>query len=461
MITLSSACSLMVDSSGLAGAESSDQNVDRAESGTSNDGGGVTGGDGGNVTDDGGVGDAGPDVVTDAGPGTGDPAFGNAGVVHVSLGTSTTVGSFALQSDGKIIVGGGVMRVDNYDFYLKRLLANGADDTTFNGSGSAFYDFQGNDEWVEDVLIQPDGRIVVTGESWQSGGFDLALVRFMPAGTIDTSFGTSRTNVSQDDLPLRLLRQSDGKILAIGNSGTKSQYQFSGARFTSNGAPDTSFGSGGSFHTLFGTGNCPGRDGLLLTDGTVLVTGAVTQAASDMNFGLARYTSAGALDTTFCSNGLCAYSFGTGEDFVYGIAAQSDGKVLMAGYMTKQGHYHSALVRVGADGSYDTTFGNAGKVTLDVSGNDLVGNVAVFGDWIYLSGYVETGVNASDLYVARLDMSGQLDPSFGISGVATFHLGDGENWPGRMLVQNDGKVVVVGTTGPQNAQSGYVLRVVP
>ena len=124
----------------------------------------------------------------------------------------------ALQGDGKIVAVGGA---GTRDFALARYNPDGSLDTSFSGDGKQTTDFLfGAADAANDVAIQANGRIVAVGfASGGATGFDFALARYNPDGTLDTSFsgdGRKRTSFGGSDSANGVALQGDGRIVAVG-----------------------------------------------------------------------------------------------------------------------------------------------------------------------------------------------------------------------------------------------------
>lgn len=111
------------------------------------------------------------------------------------------------------------------------------------------------------VVVQPDGKIVVAGESYRSGSptnldNDIALIRYNASGSLDNTFGAGGIVLtpigSGIDLCGGIVLQPDGKIVAGGNGWYGSAYRFAALRYNSNGSLDNSFGNGGIATTRVG-----------------------------------------------------------------------------------------------------------------------------------------------------------------------------------------------------------------
>ncbi|HYK44686.1 MAG TPA: hypothetical protein VEV83_05945, partial [Parafilimonas sp.] len=206
--------------------------------------------------------------------------------------------AIALQNDGKIIVGGsaGVTQGDGSYFEALRLNANGTIDKNFGSNGRVitFHIW----DWAHSfaVIVQPDGKIIQAGDRYLRDDLDFALVRYKPNGELDSTFGLdgiASTNFgNEDDLIQAIAIQSDGKIVAAGFSGHDSlgftrTYDFALARYTQNGQPDSSFGRKGRTTTDFANG---GDYGDIANAVSVQADGKIVLAGSAGNdFALARY----------------------------------------------------------------------------------------------------------------------------------------------------------------------------
>lgn len=177
--------------------------------------------------------------------GTLDPSFGTAGQITLPLTQPFTVGAAALQPDGKLVIGG----TYGSDFGLVRVLLDGALDPSFDGDGLATANFGGT-ERGESVIVLPDGRLVLGG----SHNADFGLVRFLPDGSVDSTFGTNGLATADSgvsEVPGQLIRLPNGKLLLAGWSDDGAD-DFLLTRLLADGALDTSFGTAGFLRTDFG-----------------------------------------------------------------------------------------------------------------------------------------------------------------------------------------------------------------
>ena len=209
-------------------------------------------------------------------------------------------------------------------------------DTSFGTGGMVTTDIgSSTTDYGYSVAIQSDGKIVVAGVS----GDNFALARYTAAGTLDATFGTGgkvTTDFGGGDAIWSVAIQSDGKIIAAGYSNNN----FALARYTAAGALDLSFDTDGKVTTDFGSTD-RAHSVAIQSDGKIIVAGY-----SNNNFALARYTTSGAIDLSFDTDGMVTTDFG-GTDQAHSVAIQSDGKVVAAGVSVVAANYNFALIRYG------------------------------------------------------------------------------------------------------------------
>lgn len=329
-------------------------------------------------------------------------------------------------------------------------------DPTFGNGGVTVTDFSQTDDYAYALAVQSDGRIVVCGQSGTYPDLHSALVRYTKAGRLDSTFGTGGKVVvhfdPDSDYLAALAVQSDGKIVGAGASHATA---FLVARFNTDGSVDQTFGDNGSVTTGFGDFIAEANAVVLQGDGKIIVAGVSGAGAySELNdFVLARYNSDGSLDQGFGTGGKLKTHFpgvfNTGSDAT-SVTLQADGKLLVGGYYKNERTPHEfALARYNSNGSLDSTFGSAGKVTTRIG----LGDAFSFGialqrnGRIVLGGYSYTTADHA-FTVAGYTSNGMLDLSFGNGGsTQTDFTGSTDDIGYAMTMQRDGKLVVAGHTG--------------
>ncbi|RUT06030.1 hypothetical protein DSM106972_032360 [Dulcicalothrix desertica PCC 7102] len=323
--------------------------------------------------------------------GTLDTNFGNGGKVTTDLAGRTDRGySVAIQSDGKIVVAGITYNASNTtDIAVMRYNPNGTLDTNFGNGGRVVTDFDGKSDWIRSIAIQSDGKIVVGGSitvSTSPLNSDFVLVRYNPNGTLDSNFGSGgrvvTSNSNGQDSISSITIQQDGRIVAAGNViNSSGGFDFILARYNSNGSLDTSFGSSGKVTTDFSGKDDFGDSVSIQSDGKIVVAGSTGQIGVSGDFALARYNSNGSLDTNFGNSGRVVTGIGNGNDAGQSLAILANGKIVVSGFSespsgTTYNNRDFAVAVYNPDGTVDSSFGSGGKVITPV-GNSSSQNTSV------------------------------------------------------------------------------------
>jgi len=395
-----------------------------------------------------------------------DTTFGTDGKVITTVGVPTTANlaySIAIQSDGKIVVAGEARNgFNNSDFAVVRYNTDGSLDTSFGQGGKVTTAIGSADDVALSVALQPDGKIVVAGVSDNGSNFDFAIARYNMDGSLDTNFGTGGKVTTEVGyryaIAFSVAIQSDGKIVVAGGLPSGESYAAL-VRYNADGTLDTNFGTDGKVTQYLGpVGIGSFLSVALHSDGKIVVAG-YSYNNVDYDFALARYDTDGSLDTTFGTDGNVITAIDDDEK-AYSVALQSDGKIVVAGQRSNSGgNFDFALVRHNTDGSLDTNFGTGGKVTTEVgSYDDYAHSVALQPDGkIVVAGFSDNGSNF-DFAIARYNMDGSLDTSFGTGGKVTTEVGSYDDYAYSVALQPDGKIVVAGCGGLDNGCNFSLVR---
>ena len=264
--------------------------------------------------------------------GTLDNTFGNAGKATADIrnNSSDLVVSATLQADGKILIGGSSYVNNERDFAIARFTANGSLDNTFGTGGKVTTDL-GVHDWGNSVAVQTDGKIVLAGYSEMSDHNELAVVRYNTNGSLDNTFGTSGkvTTVNESSEGYSVVLQADGKILVSGRTYNDSTSYFSVVRYNTNGSRDNTFGTNGKVTTDFGNNRSEAMAMTSQTDGKIILAGNV-YIGSNYAYAVVRYNTNGSLDNTFGTSGKVTTVFDVISNAV-SVAVQADGKIIVAG----------------------------------------------------------------------------------------------------------------------------------
>lgn len=344
-------------------------------------------------------------LFTNAQSGYLDLTFSEDGIYSADFGTNgfDILYDAVLQADGKILATG----ISNNDFAVLRLLPDGTPDPEFGDDGVAQHDFNGTSDRSHAILVQPDGRIVVAGQIQINNQADFAVLRLLPDGKIDSTFGTNGWTVTDlgttYEFPNCAALQADGKIIAAGRKADNFQSDFT----------------------------------------------------------MVRYHPDGRVDSLFGTNGIVGTNLRE-EDEVTSIAIQPDGQILLAGFASISAKGDFAVVRYNPDGTLDKFFGEGGKIFTDIEGvnaSDLINAMVLLPDGkILVAGFANyfNLDGTCDIGIVRYDENGILDPEFGVGGISVTRLGSSTNIYG-MSVQPDGKIIVGGVSNVVMEEKRWLL----
>ncbi len=330
-------------------------------------------------------------------------------------GPNYGVSAVAVQSDGKIVIGGSFSTVNGISRNnIARLNSDGSLDEDFDpGYGASSY--------VYAVAVQSDGTILI------GGGFSTfnsisrnRIARLNSNGSLDMTFDPGS---GANSYVYSIVLQPDGNVLIGGTfSSVNGMSRYGIARLNANGSLDVTFDPGkGANYDVY--------EAVLQSDGKVIIVGKFTTVNSISRNRIARLNSNGFLDMSFDPG------IGTNDDIV-SAAVQSDGKILIGGKFTTFNNVTvPKIARLNADGSLDTSFDPKSGANDDIWSNVIVqsdGKILIGGKFTKFNGTERKGI-------ARLNSDGSLDTNFDIGS------GIGSDTVEAMKLQSDGKILIVGS----------------
>lgn len=383
--------------------------------------------------------------------GTPDTSFGG-GVITTPVGVSEDyANAVAVQADGKVLVAGSTATNQGTQFSIVRHLRDGGLDPAFGQGGKVVLPMgtRGNDG-VAALAVQPDGRILLAGSSDQgASGMDFALLRLLPNGQVDPSFGTGGKLIVDffggTDRARAIALLPDGRIVVGGeaHSGAAGGLDFALLRLSPDGVLDTSFGQGGRVVTAIRSG---GSSELIRGLALPVVGGEqrILAVGGEGDFMAVRYRANGALDTSFGAGGKVAGLFNANIGSARAVTLTPDGKAVLIGHI---GHRFAAA-RLDVNGQLDTSFGTAGRFEKSLVNNwNEATAVALQADGkLVLGGWAYAGVGTSgDFAALRLTANGQIDTGFGDAGVLIRSAASGtkSDQSDAMVLQVDDRVPTV------------------
>ena len=371
--------------------------------------------------------------------GTPDTAFDGDGKASTDfLSRNDIAFDIALQPDGKIVVAGtkDIAEGATQDFALARYNANGSLDASFGSGGKVTTDFFSNLDDAKAVALQSDGKIVVGGSAVTATNTSFALARYQSDGSLDESFdgdgkviidfGGSYNAISD------IVIQSSGKIIAVGSALIKIGNSFALVRFNKDGSLDPTFDIDGKKTTEFenSVGGSGAKAAALETDGRLIVAGTISPTDSAvarylLGTAMADFDGDGTTDLSFfrrsegvwylkrSTDGLEEIALGLGDSEIVPADYDGDGRADAA--MFSDGVWR---IQRSASGLTTGFFGTAGDIPVpaDYDG-DGKADLAVFRDgvWYFLDSStdqfraVQFGISSDNPVPADYDGDGRAD----------------------------------------------------
>lgn len=320
-------------------------------------------------------------LIATAQPGTLDKNFGDSGII-ISNNYYGNCEDILIQPDNKIIAVGTGSFGTSYGFLLVRYLLDGTPDLNFGDSGRVATTVLGKESRGQFGALQSDGKIVVCGMI-VVGGTDIALVRYNSNGTIDSSFGingVTKKGIDKYENPAGMVIQADGKIVVGGVTGV----DISGGdniiyfiRFNADGTIDESFADKGVYKE---NPSEPVEGGgiALQPDGKIIIGGDY-RFTKDHSFFIKRLLPDGTLDKEFGINGEALGSFENSSGSVlHTVQTNNDGKIIAAGAVyIGNNNSKSVLMEFNYDGSLDSKFGSMGTSIHEFGGSSYIDDIAI------------------------------------------------------------------------------------
>jgi hypothetical protein len=411
-----------------------------------------------------------------------DPFFGNGGMTSFAPTTSFDKSKALLVCPDDKIVAVSQARVDNsiYHISVARLNADGSLDDSFGQNGMVLllpFTSGNPDNNVMDAVLLEDGKILIAGYLFDPYTYSSPFfVQLNPDGSYDTSFGDNGFR-KYDQGHSAIVRatnvQADGKILLIGQdqgSGDKAMI----IRCMPNGDLDTSFGDNGvkimEIDNAFAFDSDAYKSYVLPDNKLLVIAGAAYDPMSGQRKSVMFILNEnGSVDTSFGENGYRWLSPGEGPDFLMGVKVVND-KIYVSGHTwiaqsptVPQLWYDYVLMRFDMNGNIDSSYGENGivRARMKERGNYhedfLVTSSGVVYGLSTLDGYSEDGVWRSSITIYSFDENGVLDPNFGTDGYAIIADEALELVGARIAFTADSSLLVSGNLALYNSYDSDIL----
>lgn len=340
--------------------------------------------------------------------GSRDSGFANNGIFNLaSTGGSVFGYDVLVQPDGKIVACGGYsVTASNTDFIVVRVNTDGTPDNTFGGGdGIEIIPVGSSEDYAYDIALLPNGKFILAGTS-SVPGFNYSsgiVMRLMPDGSIDNTFGTSgytaiQTTSTADETFRCMEVMPSGKIIAAGSSYSNNNDNVLMAAFDPNGDLDTTFAINGIY-----IGSTINIAFDLAINGNAIYLAGRINSTSGYDLGITGFDTAGVVLSTFGSNGTVSANYNP-IDAALGITIQPDGKIVCVG-TSGLGTFNNRdflVTRYLPTGSLDPTFAGTGYAIIPIGASfDEANAVALQADGkILVAGFAALGTN--DMVFVRL-----------------------------------------------------------
>lgn len=324
------------------------------------------------------------------------------------------------------------------------------------------YDISDEFDAVRDVAIDSQDRLVLVGSNDADEELDGVILRLLPNGTPDSSFG------GWDGIVTQPSQGSFYHVVIDANDRILASYATGIFRYNLDGTLDTSFSEDGILSVSMLRASSPDSDVTLDSNGKILMVGRLAGDDPNPPIGVVRINPDGSYDTTFGDDGLAIAPQNAAQeipDRPVHIVEQADGKIVVIGNASQENTHDSLLLlRFNPDGSMDTSFDGDGR--LEIAGLDIYPRHVRLDNQgrLLIAAGDEVSVGNFTTFIARLTPNGAFDTSFGGGdGIVQPQIINGNTYEtaNGLVVQADGKIVVTGSTGNGDNLSlwdGYVLR---
>jgi uncharacterized delta-60 repeat protein len=378
------------------------------------------------------------------------------------------IGAIAIDGTGIVTAGACYVRANITDYCLGRYLDDGSIDSSFGTQGVMTARVSAGNHFVSAIEVR-DGKITIAGSCNSSSDstaipYSFCLARLNAAGALDSGFGVNGvvlTSFPNQNSFVKVLDIDAGALTVGGNCYVNADGRICLARYSSAGVLDPSYANGVVASPPAGYPSAAVVTGFSDASGLYVAGACGTDAAAAMC--VARFSSAGQLDTTFGNAGYLTADLARSgiSEAANAVVVTYDQKYVAGGTCARVDRSSNAcLLRYNRDGALDLTFGSGGSVTSQIGlGSSSIASLVATGTKIAALGRcVRTAGGPSETCVFQFNENGTLDSSFGLNGIAPlpvpmstgvpdYNLAVDGPPPTAIAVQN-GKLVIAGKCIP-------------
>jgi uncharacterized delta-60 repeat protein len=364
-----------------------------------------------------------------------DLSFGGTGFVTTSIGTANTMSySMVIQNNDKIIVAGNSIINGSATITLIRYLPDGSLDFSFGDNGIVTSQV-GIASSVYSITLQQDNKIIAAGVSHiNESTTNFSIIRYNQDGVLDDTFGdhgVASINIENSSNVYNVAIKSDQKIVISGYSNFNSNTGISLIQLNIDGTLDTNFGTGGiSIHHFVESPDVEAWAMDLDGNDNIITTGMIYDSELQRNkIAVVKFKPNGDLDEDFGINGIVKTSISSNsDDFGNAVTIQPNNKIVIAGTSNNL----SVIARYNIDGTLDYTFGTNGIIITSFETGEPA---ETYGITIQSDGNIVavgvSGQNAQNTNgnfgLIRLNPDGTIDDTFGLNGKVVTDISNGHN----------------------------------
>ena len=307
------------------------------------------------------------------------------------------------------------------------------------------------DDIARTVLIQPNGKILTGGNSFNSIGYsNIGITRLKTNGGYDNNFAMGGIATITGGFFCDMALQSSGKIIVAGSGvGPTNVNNYIVYRLNKNGSPDTSFGNNGAVEVNIAGSGMICYDVAIQSDDKIVLAGYQGGSGGYGNMLIVRLTKGGKLDNSFGNGGMYTLYLTGKHSECRQLAIQPDGKIIAAGYidtlvLTAFFRYDFAAIRLNANGTLDNSFGNGGIVRADKGTTDIAESVGLLSDGRIVLAGMSSYYSNTQFATLCLQSNGMVDQAFGNGGWQFMNFYGGTAYCEAMAIETDNDIIMAG-----------------